>query len=84
MAGGIGTRFWPKSRTNYPKQFLDILGTGRTLIQSTFARYSKIVPTENIFVVTSEYYVNIVKEQLPQMNPENIVAEPMRKTLIQL
>jgi len=79
MAGGIGTRFWPKSRTNYPKQFLDILGTGRTLIQSTFARYSKIVPTENIFVVTSEYYVNIVKEQLPQMNPENIVAEPFRK-----
>ena len=79
MAGGIGTRFWPKSRTSYPKQFLDILGTGKTLIQATFERYSKIVPPENIFVVTSEDYVDIVKEQLPAMGAENIVAEPFRK-----
>lgn len=79
MAGGIGTRFWPKSRTSYPKQFLDILGTGKTLIQSTFARYAKIVPTENIYVITSEDYVDIVKDQLPEMNVENIVAEPFRK-----
>lgn len=79
MAGGIGSRFWPKSRTNFPKQFLDILGTGKTLIQSTFGRYNKIVPTENIYVVTSEDYVDIVKQQLPDIPYENIVAEPFRK-----
>ena len=79
MAGGIGSRFWPKSRTNYPKQFLDILNTGRTLIQSTFLRYNKIVPAENIFVVTSEEYEEIVAHQLPELPPENIVTEPFRK-----
>ncbi|MGN7783994.1 mannose-1-phosphate guanylyltransferase [Niabella sp. 22666] len=79
MAGGIGSRFWPKSRTSFPKQFLDILGTGKTLIQATFARYSKIVPVENIFVVTSEDYANIVHEQLPALPQDNIVAEPFRK-----
>ncbi|MFT4093346.1 MAG: mannose-1-phosphate guanylyltransferase [Niabella sp.] len=79
MSGGIGSRFWPKSRTSYPKQFLDILGTGKTLIQSTFERYSKIVPKENIFIVTSEDYTDIVKQQLPGLPAENIVAEPFRK-----
>jgi mannose-1-phosphate guanylyltransferase len=79
MAGGVGTRFWPKSRTSFPKQFLDILGTGKTLIQSTFERYSKIVPTENIFVITAEDYVNITQKQLPDLPAENIVAEPFRK-----
>lgn len=79
MAGGIGSRFWPKSRSKYPKQFLDILGTGQTLIQSTFNRYKKIVPTENIFVITSHEYVDIVKKQLPEMADENIVPEPFRK-----
>jgi len=79
MAGGIGSRFWPKSRTSYPKQFLDILGTGKTLIQATFERYSKIVPTENIYVVTSEDYTDIVASQLPSLPKENIVAEPFRK-----
>ncbi|MBO9620642.1 MAG: mannose-1-phosphate guanylyltransferase [Niabella sp.] len=79
MAGGIGSRFWPKSRTNYPKQFLDILDTGKTLIQSTFHRYNKIVPAENIFVVTSAEYASIVAEQLPELPQENIVAEPFRK-----
>lgn len=79
MAGGIGSRFWPKSRTNYPKQFLDILNTGKTLIQSTFHRYNKIVPAENIFVVTSDEYTDIVAEQLPDLPQENIVAEPFRK-----
>ena len=79
MAGGIGTRFWPKSRTSFPKQFLDILGTGKTLIQSTLERYNRIVPIENIYVVTSEDYVSIVKEQLPALPAENIVAEPFRK-----
>lgn len=79
MAGGIGSRFWPKSRTDYPKQFLDILGTGKTLIQAAFGRYNKIVPTENIFVVTSADYTSIVQEQLPLLPKENIVAEPFRK-----
>ncbi|MDE3144505.1 MAG: mannose-1-phosphate guanylyltransferase [Bacteroidota bacterium] len=79
MAGGIGSRFWPKSRTSYPKQFLDILNTGKTLIQWTFERYAAFVPKENIFVVTSEEYSDIVAEQLPDIPKENIVAEPSRK-----
>lgn len=79
MAGGIGSRFWPMSRTTHPKQFLDILGTGKTLIQQTFERYSKLVPPENIFVVTAHEYVDKVKEQLPQMKEANILGEPSRK-----
>lgn len=79
MAGGIGSRFWPMSRTNYPKQFLDILGTGKTLIQQTFDRYNQLLPAENIFIVTSQEYVDLVKQQLPSLPPENIVAEPSRK-----
>ena len=79
MAGGIGSRFWPMSRTNLPKQFLDILNTGKTLIQQTFDRYSKVVPPENIFIITSLEYVEIVKEQLPNLPAENIVAEPSKK-----
>jgi mannose-1-phosphate guanylyltransferase len=79
MAGGVGSRFWPISRTDYPKQFLDILGTGQTLIQQTFRRFEKIVPRENIFVVTASEYVALVKKQLPQMAIENILAEPERK-----
>ena len=79
MAGGIGSRFWPMSRTNLPKQFLDILNSGKTLIQQTFDRYSKVVPPENIFIITSLEYVDIVKEQLPNLPAENIVAEPSKK-----
>jgi mannose-1-phosphate guanylyltransferase len=79
LAGGIGSRFWPKSRSSYPKQFLDILNTGKTLIQSTFERYASFLPVENIFVITVEEYIGIVREQLPQLNPENILAEPARK-----
>lgn len=79
MAGGIGSRFWPMSRTAYPKQFLDVLNTGKTLIQWTFERYAKFIPIENIFIVTSEEYVSIVKEQLPLLPFENIIAEPSRK-----
>lgn len=79
MAGGIGSRFWPMSRTHFPKQFLDILGTGRTLIQSTFDRFTRFIPAENIFVVTSEEYRDIVAEQLPEMNVANILCEPSRK-----
>ena len=79
MAGGIGSRFWPKSRTSYPKQFLDILNTGKTLLQWTFERYASFIPKENIYVVTSEDYANIVAEQLPKIPKENILTEPSRK-----
>ena len=79
MAGGIGSRFWPMSRTAFPKQFLDILNTGKTLIQQTYERYKKLVPEENIFIITSAEYVSIVKEQLPNVNEENILGEPSRK-----
>ena len=79
MAGGIGSRFWPMSRTNFPKQFLDILNAGKTMIQATFDRFSSFIPKENIFVVTSHEYVNIVKKQLPQIPLQNILGEPSRK-----
>lgn len=79
MAGGIGSRFWPMSRSSYPKQFLDILNIGKTLIQSTYERYAKFIPQENIYVVTSKEYVPIVAEQLPDIKKENILAEPSRK-----
>lgn len=79
MAGGIGSRFWPMSRSSCPKQFLDILGTGKTLIQSTFDRFAGFIPPENIFIVTSEEYRGIVIGQLPQVRPENILCEPSRK-----
>lgn len=79
MAGGIGSRFWPMSRTDYPKQFLDILNTGRTLIQGTFDRFALFIPKENIYVVTSEQYKDIVAEQLPEMPVGNILCEPSRK-----
>jgi mannose-1-phosphate guanylyltransferase len=79
MAGGIGSRFWPMSRTNFPKQFLDILNTGKTLIQSTFDRFAAFIPVENIYIVTSDTYKEIVMEQLPLLNPDNILCEPSRK-----
>lgn len=79
MAGGIGSRFWPVSRMAYPKQFLDILGIGRTLIQGTFDRFAKFIPVSNIYIVTSEEYRHIVAEQLPDIPAENILCEPSRK-----
>jgi len=79
MAGGIGSRFWPVSRTGFPKQFLDILDTGKTFIQQTFERFQKFVPLQNIYVVTADEYVDITREQLPQLPVENIVSEPFRK-----
>jgi mannose-1-phosphate guanylyltransferase len=79
MAGGIGSRFWPVSRVGHPKQFLDILGIGRTLIQQTFDRFAGLVPVENIFVVTANEYLGITQKQLPQLPPENIIGEPFRK-----
>lgn len=79
MAGGVGTRFWPMSRTSNPKQFIDILGTGRTLLQSTFDRSTKICDPENIYVVTNESYHSLVQQQLPTIPQENILCEPYRK-----
>ena len=79
MAGGIGSRFWPMSRTAHPKQFIDILGTGRTLIQQTYDRFLKICPKENIYVVTNDDYIALVKEQLPHIGSNQILAEPVRR-----
>jgi mannose-1-phosphate guanylyltransferase len=79
MAGGIGSRFWPLSRNAKPKQFLDILGVGRTFIQQTFDRLTKIIPPENIVVVTSSSYKDLVMEQLPLMQECNILLEPLRR-----
>ena len=79
MAGGVGTRFWPMSTTAHPKQFLDILGTGRTLIQQTFDRFKELCPPSNIYVVTSDIYEGLVSEQLPDIPKENILTEPSRK-----
>src|ERR1700733_10330930 len=81
MAGGIGSRFWPISRTSHPKQFIDILGTGKTLIQNTYDRFLKVCPKENIYVVTNDIYTGLVKKQLPDMTDDQILTEPvMRNT----
>ncbi|RPH33863.1 MAG: mannose-1-phosphate guanylyltransferase [Bacteroidales bacterium] len=79
MAGGIGSRFWPLSRTSKPKQFIDILGTGKTLLQQTFIRMNRICPAENIIIVTSQIYRDIVLEQLPGISEEQVILEPMRR-----
>ncbi len=76
MAGGIGSRFWPISTPEYPKQFIDVLGVGRSLIQMTFDRFKGIAPAENVWVVTNAKYVDIVKTQLPDIPSKNILAEP--------
>jgi mannose-1-phosphate guanylyltransferase len=81
MAGGVGSRFWPVSTTDFPKQFHDMLGAGSTLIQKTFSRLSKIIPVENIYILTNESYNHIVLEQLPMVKQAQIVLEPaMRNT----
>lgn len=81
MAGGVGSRFWPVSTTDFPKQFHDMLGSGETLIQKTFSRLSKSIPEENILILTNARYNALVLEQLPQVAPEQIVLEPaMRNT----
>jgi mannose-1-phosphate guanylyltransferase len=81
MAGGIGSRFWPMSKESRPKQFIDILGTGETLIQQTFRRLSKICPKENILIVTNKNYKELCLEQLKDVNKNNILCEPtMRNT----
>ncbi len=78
MAGGIGSRFWPASRTARPKQFLDILGIGKSLLRLTFERFLKLVPAENIFIVTHEMYFNLTKEHLPELTDNQIICEPSR------
>lgn len=81
MAGGVGSRFWPVSTKTFPKQFHDMLGTGETLLQKTFSRLSKIVPEDQILILTNADYNELVKEQLPQIQQKNIVLEPaMRNT----
>lgn len=79
MAGGIGSRFWPLSTQEFPKQFQDILGIGRTMIQQTFDRIARIVPKDNIFVITNKEYTDITKEQLPEIPTQNVIGEPMMK-----
>lgn len=79
MAGGIGSRFWPLSKAKLPKQFLDLLGTGKTLIQATYDRFKHFIPKENIFIITNKSYVDIVKEQIPEIDDANILKEPFRK-----
>lgn len=79
MAGGIGSRFWPMSRTAHPKQFIDILGRGQSLLQQTFERFLPLCPKENIYVVTNERYRNLVLEQIPSLRFENLLCEPARK-----
>lgn len=79
MAGGVGSRFWPMSRSAYPKQFLDFLGLGRTLLQQTYDRFLPICPPENILVVTNARYASLVKEQLPDLADAQILAEPSRR-----
>ena len=76
MAGGIGSRFWPMSTPDLPKQFVDIMGVGKTLIQMTVERFSALCPMSNFWVVTGEKYVDLVKEQLPELPHDNILAEP--------
>lgn len=79
MAGGIGSRFWPKSRVAYPKQFIDILGVGKSLLQLTYERFVRFVPKEHIYIVTNADYEAIVKEQLPDLADHQILKEPMRR-----
>lgn len=79
MAGGVGSRFWPMSIPSRPKQFLDVLGIGKTLIQLTFERLQRVAPIDQIYIVTNESYVDLVKQQLPQLSADHILTEPMRK-----
>jgi mannose-1-phosphate guanylyltransferase len=79
MSGGIGSRFWPFSRESMPKQFLDFFGSGRSLLQMTVDRFAKIIPIENIYIVTNKRYMSLVKEQFPSLRDEQILLEPARR-----
>ncbi|GHT32068.1 mannose-1-phosphate guanylyltransferase [Bacteroidia bacterium] len=79
MAGGVGSRFWPFSRNNYPKQFIDFFGTGTSLLQMTFNRFRKLMPAENIYIVSNILYRDLILEQLPEINASQVLLEPMRR-----
>ncbi|MBR0534655.1 MAG: mannose-1-phosphate guanylyltransferase [Bacteroidales bacterium] len=79
MAGGVGSRFWPVSRNEMPKQFLDILGVGKTFLQMTVDRFAKIVPRKNILIVTAAKYKDLIEQQLPDIKPENVLYEPYKR-----
>ena len=79
MSGGVGSRFWPFSRTDCPKQFLDFLGTGRSLIQMTYDRFVRLIPKENIFIASNEVYKDLILEQLPEIQEDRILLEPQRR-----
>lgn len=79
MSGGVGSRFWPFSKEDKPKQFLDFFGSGRSLLQSTYDRFKKIVPPENIFIVTNDAYAEMTKKQLPELVDNQLLLEPMRR-----
>lgn len=79
MAGGLGSRFWPISRTDNPKQFIDVMGVGQSMLQLTFSRFEKICPRQNIVVVTGDQYVDSVREQIPSLLPYQVLAEPLRR-----
>ena len=79
MCGGIGSRFWPYSRSERPKQFIDFFGTGRSLLQMSYDRILPIVPKENIIIVTNDQYAPLVKEQLPELDESQILLEPARR-----
>ena len=77
MAGGLGSRFWPVSRTDNPKQFIDVTGVGRSMLQLTFERYERICPKQNIVIVTGKQYADRVREQLPDLLPYQVLSEPL-------
>ena len=79
MAGGVGSRFWPMSTPECPKQFIDVMGVGKTLLQMTVERFGKLIASENIWVVTNQNYADIVKKQLPEMPADHILCEPCRR-----
>lgn len=82
LAGGIGSRLWPVSTKKHPKQFLDWFGTGRTLLQQTYDRFARIIETDHIFIVTNEQYADLVAEQLPEVNHDRILKEPIRRNTL--
>ena len=78
MAGGVGSRFWPMSTAEYPKQFIDVLGVGKSLLQLTMERFAPVCRPENVWVVTNKKYASIVREQLPDLPAGNILGEPVK------
>ena len=79
LAGGVGRRLWPTSRKSHPKQFVDLFGVGRTLLQQTFDRFARTIPVENIFVTTNDDYEPIARAQLPMLPEENFIGEPINR-----